>query len=256
MLELRSLSVCLDGRQILQNITFTLRPQRLTVLLGRNGSGKSTLLSGISRQLPHTGQVLWEGRDMKTFTPKQRARRLAYLPQALPAPPVTVAEMAAFGRNPYLDLTGRLTAQDWAVIDAALAQVGVEDLFHRRVDTLSGGECQRAALAMILAQDTPLALLDEPTAHLDPACQAEFLQLLRSLTESQGKAFLTVLHDPALAVAWADDILVLDKGTLVFAGSKEACLEQAVLEKTFCLERYTFPEKNGERIFFSPRATR
>jgi iron complex transport system ATP-binding protein len=116
------------------------------------------------------------------------------------------------------------------------------------VDTLSGGEKQRVALAMILAQNTPIALLDEPGAHLDLKHQAAFLELLK---RQEKKTFLVILHDLTAAVRYADDILVLDRGELLFAGTREECLKQEILEKTFGLRRFALEEQGEKRYFFT-----
>lgn len=253
MLILRNLSVRLDGKQILDDISFTLRPHRLTALVGRNGSGKSTLLACVNQQVPYTGEILEGEKNLALLPPKERAKALSILPQSLPAPHITAGEMASFGRNPYQDFTGRLTQKDKQVVREALKDANAADLTHRYVDTLSGGERQRVALAMILAQNTPIALLDEPTAHMDQSHEAVFLQRLTELKQTRKKTFLVVLHDLTLAARYADDLIVLDSGRLVFAGTKETCLEQEILEKTFSLQRFTFEEAGQKRIFFSAR---
>ena len=252
MLTIRDLSVRLGGKQILEGLSFTLRPHRLTALVGRNGSGKSTLLACVNQQTPYTGEILEGEKDLALLSPRERSRILAILPQSLPAPHITAYEMAAFGRTPYLDFTGRLTEKDKKAVASALADARAEDLAHRYVDTLSGGERQRIALAMILAQSTPIALLDEPTAHMDQLYEAAFLQQLTHLKAARKKTFLVVLHDLTQAVRYADDLIVLDGGKLVFAGSKEDCLSEKLLEKTFRLRRYDFTENGETRIFFSP----
>jgi iron complex transport system ATP-binding protein len=157
--------------------------------------------------------------------------------------------MAALGRNPYLDFTGRLTDKDKQAVENALRDADALELSERYVDTLSGGEKQRIALALILAQNTPIALLDEPTAHMDLGYEAAFLDLLQKLKTQRKKTFLLILHDLNLAAEYADDLIVLDGGRLAFAGSREQCLEQEILEKTFGLKRYTMEN----RIFFSAK---
>lgn len=249
MLEFRHVSVRLDGKQILDRVSFCVRPHRLTVLVGRNGSGKSTLLSCVNQQLPYTGQILDGEKDLARLRARERAGAVAILPQMLPAPHLFSEEVVAFGRNPHLDFTGRLTAQDRAVISDALLQADAQALTGRYVDTLSGGERQRVALAMILAQNTPIALLDEPTAHLDQSYEAAFLRTLVRLKTERKKTFLVVLHDLTTAVRYADDLVVLDQGRLLYAGTKEACLEQCILEDTFQLKRYTAEDQ----IFFLPK---
>ena len=245
MLEYKDVSLRLGGAQILDGISFSLRPGGLTALVGRNGSGKSTLLSCLDG-MPYRGTVMLGGEDLRTVPPRRRARMAAILHQDMPAPRLTVRELAAFGREPYLDFTGRLREQDREVVDRALRDAQVSGLADRRVDTLSGGERQRAYLAMVLAQETELLLLDEPGAHLDRAWEASFLELL---TRLEGRTVLLALHDLDAAVRYARDILVLEEGKLIFSGTVEECLQKEILEKTFCLRRYTAEEG---RIFFAP----
>lgn len=251
MLILRNISLRLGERQILNNVSFTLRPHRLTALVGRNGSGKSSLLACVNQQVPYTGEILEGEKNLAFLSPRERARTVAILPQTLPVPHITAEEMASFGRSPYLDLTGRLTDKDRAVVADALRDADAEGLAHRYVDSLSGGERQRVALAMILAQNTPIALLDEPTAHLDQVYEAAFLQQLQQLRSKRKKTMLVVLHDLTMAVRYADDLIVLDGGEVVFSGSREDCLRQRVLETTFGLRRYLAESDGRTQIFFS-----
>ena len=245
MLEYKDVSLRLDGACILDSISFRLRPGGLTALVGRNGSGKSTLLACLDG-MPYKGTVLLNGQDLKKVPPRRRARMAAILHQDLAAPRLTVRELASFGRQPYLDFTGRLTPWDREAVERSLRDARVLELAERRVDTLSGGERQRAYLAMVLAQETELLLLDEPGAHLDRAWEASFLELLTGLEE---KTVLLAIHDLDAAVRYARDILVLDGGKLIFSGTVEECLQQQILEKTFRLRRYTAEEG---RIFFAP----
>lgn len=249
MLELRNVSVCIGQKQILRNVTFSLRPHRLTALVGRNGSGKSTLFSCVNQQIPYTGEITEGEKNLTLILPRERARAVAILPQILPAPHVTAWEMAAFGRNPYLDFTGRLTGEDKQIVAAALEDASAADLAERYVDTLSGGERQRVQLAMLLAQNTPITLLDEPTSHMDQSHEAAFLDLLQDLKQRKKKTFLVILHDLTLAAEYADDLIVLDGGAVIFAGTKEDCLEKEIIEKTFGLKRYRAEGK----IFFSAK---
>lgn len=250
MLTVHNVSVRLDGKDILKNVSFQLHPNRLTVLVGRNGSGKSTLLSCVNQQTPYIGTITVEGKDLSKLSVRQRAKTVAILPQSLPAPQITLREMTAFGRNPYLDFTGRLTQTDQEMVEQAMVDAQAEDLAGRYVNTLSGGERQRGALAMILAQNTPIMLLDEPTAHMDLAYEAQFLERLTRLKEK--KTILIVLHDLNLAAQYADDMVVLDDGQLKFWGTKDACLEKEVLEKTFGLRRFTIEEEK-RRCFFAAK---
>ena len=251
MLEIENLSVGFGNRQVLSDVSFSLRPHRLTVMVGRNGSGKSTLLSCINQQIPYTGTICDGQRNLALTPPRERAQAIAILPQALPAPHITAREMVSLGRNPWLDFTGRLTGADKQAVEAALRDADALELAQRYTDTLSGGERQRVALAMILAQNTPVALLDEPTAHMDLKYEAAFLELLQKLKQERKKTFLVVLHDLTLAARYADDLIVLDGGKMVFSGSKEDCLEQRILEKTFGLRRFAIAAEGEKRIFFA-----
>jgi iron complex transport system ATP-binding protein len=249
MLIFNDVSVHFGKKTALDAVSFSLRPHRLTALVGRNGSGKSTLLRCVNQQIAYTGTITEGEKNLALLAPRERAKAVAILPQTLPAPHITARELAAFGRSPYLDFTGRLTQTDRAAVEAALADADAAALAGRYVDTLSGGERQRVQLAMILAQNTPIALLDEPTAHMDLGYEAAFLDLLQKLKTQRKKTFLLILHDLNLAAEYADDLIVLDGGRLAFAGSREQCLEQEILEKTFGLKRYTMEN----RIFFSAK---
>ena len=242
MLKIENLSVRFGQKRVLDQVSFTLKPRRLTVLVGRNGVGKSTLLGCVNQQLPYTGTIREGDRDLARLAPRQRAKTIAILPQSLPSPHITARELVSLGRNPYLDFTGRLTEEDRQAVEEALRDAAAAELAERYVDTLSGGEKQRIALAMILAQNTPIALLDEPTAHMDLGYEASFLELLRKLAAERERTFLLILHD-----------LVLDAGKIVFAGGKAECLEQEVLEKTFGLKRYRTSDSARERLFFSAK---
>ena len=253
MLVVNDLSVRFGRKQVLDSVSFALRPHRLTALVGRNGSGKSTILNCVNNQIPYTGTILDGEKNLALIPARERAKAIAILPQTLPSPHITVRELVSFGRNPYLDFTGRLTDADKQVVEQALRDADAKELAEQYADTLSGGEKQRILLAMILAQNTPIALLDEPTAHMDLSYEAAFLKLLRKLKTERKKTFLVILHDLNLAVEYADDLIVLDGGKVIFAGNKEECLEQEVLEKTFQLQRFTLRDGEEERIIFSVR---
>ena len=249
MLEIKNLSVGFGSRMVLRDVSFALRPRRLTVLVGRNGAGKSTLFGCVNQQLPYGGTITQGERNLAAIPPRERAKSIAILPQSMPVPHITGRELVALGRNPWVDFTGRLREADKQAVEDALRDTDTLDLADRYADTLSGGEKQRMLLAMILAQNTPVALLDEPTAHLDLSYQTAFLELLRKLIRERDKTFLLILHDLNLAAEYADDLIVLDGSRVVFAGAKEDCLAREILEKTFGLKRYTVED----RVFFGAK---
>lgn len=242
MLEFRNVSVHLGRKDIVKNINFTVKKGKITVLLGKNGSGKSTLIRAAGGMLKCNGEILWEGR---TLAPAQRARLAAFLPQQLPETELTVEEVVALGRHPYTGLLGKTGAADRAAVARALSAMGLEGLCERSVATLSGGEKQRVFLAQALAQQTPLLVLDEPATFMDVAAAGEVDALCRNL-RAEGRTVLAVMHDLSRAVALADEIVVLEAGKIIFAGSKQNCLEQRVLERCFGVRRI----QAEEHIFF------
>ncbi len=237
MLEINSLSLTLARRTVLRDISATVRRGRLTVLLGKNGSGKTSLLRCLTRELPYEGRVTLDGMPTEELAPRELARRLAYLPQLLPETPLTVRELAMLGRSPYLSLLSHPSEDDRAAVLSAMQRVGVEALAERSLLSLSGGERRRAFLAMVLAQATPLLLLDEPTSHLDAITRRELLALLGTATRGEGTCALVVLHDVNDAIRLADDILLMEEGRLTFAGTRDEFLAAQFPERHFGLTR-------------------
>ncbi|MBQ3085519.1 MAG: ABC transporter ATP-binding protein [Clostridia bacterium] len=229
-MQFKNFTVSYGKKEILKALTFELSPRSLTVLVGKNGSGKSTLLRAVNREVPYRGELLLEGKPLASLSLREQAKRIAFLPQLLPTPALTVEGLAALGRSPYLGLSGRLAESDRKKIEAALRLSGAEAWRDRPLSTLSGGERQRAYLAMILAQDADIWLLDEPTTYLDPGAVSDFLALLRTLAREQDKAILAVLHDLNAAVAYADRLLLLHEGRLA---------DPAALEQVFGVQKYT-----------------
>lgn len=222
------------SRSILEDVSFTAGSGQITVIIGRNGAGKSTLASCVAgEKRDYRGQILIGGQDLRSLSAAERARKLAYLPQAIPHPHVTVRELAAFGRSPYTSFGGRLTAGDWEAADQAVAAVGLERFSGAFVDRLSGGERKKAFFAMTLAQDTPVILLDEPTAHLDVVSRFEFMDLLTQLRTATGKTFLVVMHELPEVLRCADSIAVIHDRRLVFQGAAEQCLAQRIPQQVF-----------------------
>ena len=212
---IKNLSAAYGKKQILTNLTFSLKPGTFTALIGKNGSGKSTLLGCINGRIPYTGEILLENRPLDTYPPREKAQKIGLLPQFLPDTALTAEQLITLGRNPHTGLTGRLQPADREAIASAIELTATQDLLNRAVRTLSGGERQRVYLTMLLAQDADILLLDEPTAHTDIGFTAEFLQLLRRLAETRNKTVLAVLHDLNAAVTYAHELFLLDQGRLV-----------------------------------------
>jgi iron complex transport system ATP-binding protein len=218
---------------VIEQLDLDLLPGKVTAIVGANACGKSTLLRSMSRLLtPRSGQVLLDGKAIHSLPAKQVARTLGLLPQSPIAPEgITVAELVGRGRHPHQGLMSRWSADDDRAIADALDVTATADLAERAVDELSGGQRQRVWIAMALAQQTDLLLLDEPTTFLDVSHQVEVLDLLTDLNRSTGTTIVMVLHDLNLAARYADHLVMISGGRLHGAGvPTEVFTEDAVRE--------------------------
>ena len=206
----RDLRVDVSGRTLVENLSFELRPGELLAVLGQNGAGKTLTLHTLAGlRAPAAGQVLLYGHDVVSASRRETARALALLPQHVDDIfPATVLDTAMIGRHPHIARFQWENSQDFAITEAALDAVGLGELAHRNVLTLSGGERRRLAIAQILAQQPDVYLLDEPTNHLDPQHQLDALRLFRSRADD-GAAVVASFHDVNLAVRYADRCLLL-----------------------------------------------
>ncbi|MCV7463632.1 ABC transporter ATP-binding protein [Micrococcus luteus] len=214
---------------------------RVTAIIGANGCGKSTLLRGLTRQLaPRAGSIEVLGRDAARVSARDYARTVALLPQHPVAPEgMTVAQLVARGRHPHRGLLGGRAAGDDAAIASALERTDLVELAEREAGTLSGGQRQRAWLALVLAQQTPVVLLDEPTSYLDLSHQVEVLDLVRALPDPRGGGRATVvavLHELNLAARSADHIVAMAAGRVVAQGTPGEVIVPEVLAEVFGLD--------------------
>ena len=247
MLEARNLSAGYPGRAVLAGVSLAVRPGRVLALLGPNGCGKSTLLRTMAGLLPPLGgEVLLDGR--RDYSPRQAAQRVAYLPQSRTAPNITVRRLVLHGRFPYLSYPRRYGREDYEAVDRALAAADALDLADRPLPELSGGQRQKAYLAMALAQETEAILMDEPTTFLDIRHQLEVLALVRRLAE-EGRGVVLALHDLCLALTAADDVAVLGEGRLLALGGPEAIYQSKVLERVMGVRLDRSEGPGGRRYF-------
>ena len=215
--QLSNLKFEIRGSVLLHSLTLDLDSRGITGVIGQNGSGKSTLLKILARQQPASaGEVSYGGRPLGAWPNREFARTVAYLPQQTPATAgLKVRELVALGRYPWHGALGRFRESDQAKVDEALSLTGVQPYADRLIDTLSGGERQRVWLAMLVAQDARLLLLDEPIAALDVAHQVEVLRLLRRLSAEKGIASVVVIHEINMAARFCDRIVALKDGRLI-----------------------------------------
>ena len=247
MLEAKNLSAGYPGRAVLAGVSLAARPGRVLALLGPNGCGKSTLLRTMAGLLPPLGgEVLLDGR--RDYSPRQASQRVAYLPQSRTAPNITVRRLVLHGRFPYLSYPRRYGREDYEAVDRALAAADALDLADRPLPELSGGQRQKAYLAMALAQETEAILMDEPTTFLDIRHQLEVLALVRRLAE-EGRGVVLALHDLCLALTAADDVAVLGEGRLLALGGPEAVYQSKVLERVMGVRLDRSEGPGGRRYF-------
>jgi iron complex transport system ATP-binding protein len=222
------------ARGVLQGIDLVLEPGALIALVGPNGAGKSTLLRALAGLIrPTAGSVTLDGVDVASLSRAALASRIAVVPQTFDTLfPFTVREIVALGRSARLGLFARPTSGDAAAVARAIDAQDLGALVDRRLDALSGGERQRVVLAMALAQEADVLLLDEPTAHLDPAHQIGIVRRSAELARSRGVVALAVLHDLNLA-ALADRVVVLDGGRIVGDGPPAAALTSDLVARVF-----------------------
>ena len=247
MLEFHKVCCKIRKKEILKDISFSVKAGHIVALVGKNGSGKSTLLRIANREIPYGGSIHLGGEPIEAFTPRERALRMAYLPQQLAAPAMSVMSLVSLGRSPHMPPFSRMSDADRAAVKEAMEATDTLRLSEAAVNTLSGGERQRAHLAMALAQKAPLLMLDEPTTYLDTDARRDFLSLLSRLVRARNGAALCVLHDINDAIRIADEIALLEKGELAFFGSTHDFIDGGLPEGHFGL---TAHKTDGELPFY------
>ncbi|WP_408898080.1 ABC transporter ATP-binding protein [Nocardioides sp. R1-1] len=236
-LEIERLTLGYGDREVVHGLDLVIAPGEVTAIVGPNACGKSTLLRSMTRLLaPRAGRVLLDGEALHTLPARQLALRLGLLPQSPIAPEgITVGDLVGRGRHPHQRAFARWSHADDVAVAAALEATGTLDLVDRAVDELSGGQRQRVWIAMALAQETEILLLDEPTTYLDVSHQVEVLDLLTDLNRAQGTTIVMVLHDLNLAARYADHLVALREGTLYAAGRPQDVLDPTLVEDVFGL---------------------
>jgi iron complex transport system ATP-binding protein len=237
-LRAENLTLAYEDRTVLADLGVQIPDGSFTVIVGPNACGKSTLLKALARMLkPKAGAVYLDGAVISSYRSKEVARRLGLLPQSSLAPGgITVGELVARGRYPHQRLLRQWSTDDEAVVAEAMRLTGVLDLSEALVDELSGGQRQRVWLAMVLAQQTPILLLDEPTTFLDIAHQIEVLDLCADLYTEHGHTLVAVLHDLNQACRYATRLIVMEPGGRIAAqGDPSQVVTAELVERVFGL---------------------
>ncbi len=237
--DLRAVGVVLgyDDHTVVDGVDVAIPSGQVTAVVGANASGKSTLLRGLARLLvPRGGSVLLDGHDLNRTPTREVARRLGLLPQSPLAPDgVTVGDLVARGRSPHQKWWQQWSAEDERAVTEALAATDTTELAERQVDELSGGQRQRVWLAMALAQETELLLLDEPTTYLDLAHQVEVLELVAELNATRGRTVVMVLHDLNHAARYATHVIAMKDGRVVAEGPPAEVVTRELVAEVFGL---------------------
>jgi iron complex transport system ATP-binding protein len=258
-IPLRSDAVTLsyDKRIIAQNLTLGIPAGSFTAIIGPNACGKSTLLRAMAGLLaPTSGQMVLDGKAIASLSPREIAQRLGLLPQTAVAPEgITVAELVARGRYVHQRLLRQWSTDDRAAVEDALRLTNVTELAERRVEHLSGGQRQRVWIAMVLAQQTPLILLDEPTTYLDIAHQMDVLNLLHELNAA-GRTVVAVLHDLNHAARYASHIIAMKAGQVIASGAPDKVITAQNVSEVFGLQTDVIPDPVTGNPMVVPHDTR
>ncbi|MCW6086018.1 ABC transporter ATP-binding protein [Clostridium sporogenes] len=248
-IETKNLDIAYEDTLIVKELNMQIPKGKITSIIGANGCGKSTILKAVGRILkPKNGLVHLSGQDISKLSTKEIAKKMAILPQNPTAPSgLTVSELVAYGRFPHQKGFGNLTKEDKKIVKWALDATKLSEFERREVDTLSGGQRQRVWIAMALAQQTDLILLDEPTTYLDLAHQLEVLKLLYELNRNQKCTIVMVLHDLNLAARFSDYIIAIQKGDIIKYGPPEEVMTPEVLRKTFNINADIVIESKSNR---------
>jgi iron complex transport system ATP-binding protein len=238
LLEVQKLTVRVGEATLVDDVSFSLDEGERLTIVGPNGAGKSTLVNAITQGVPYSGEVLFEGVDLRRLKPLERAHRMGVLTQThFVGYAFSVEELVSLGR--YSRTRGPFSEHsdaDRAAIDEALARCGLEGLTRQSVLTLSGGELQRAFLAQVFAQDPRLLVLDEPTNHLDLVYQKRVFELIDDWLAASGRALLSVTHDLSLARAFSSRVILMDRGRIVAMGAPADALSPTRLSAVYGMD--------------------
>ncbi|MCG7291217.1 ABC transporter ATP-binding protein [Corynebacterium afermentans] len=237
MLHVRDLTVSYGAATIIDGLVLDVPRGGVTTIVGPNGCGKSTLLRAVAGLIPRErGEVVLDGRNTAEMKRREIARTLAVLPQTPVAPDgLTVRDLVGRGRHPHQTWLRQTLEKDSAMVDEVMELTQVAEFAERPLERLSGGQRQRAWIAMVLAQDTPLVLLDEPTTYLDLSHSVELLALIRRLADDMGRTVVMVLHDLNLAARFSDQLVVMKGGEVQAAGTPAEVVSEQLLADVFSL---------------------
>ena len=255
MVKLENISFSYNKKQeFIKDLSLEFKSGEVTTILGPNGSGKSTLLHMISTYLkPKSGKIYLGDKDLGKLKQKEIAKYISCVYQENEAPDdITVRDLVSFGRNIYSNVKKEDKEENKRMIDFALKATGIEEIQDKKVVNLSGGQTQRAFIAMSLAQNTEVLLLDEPTTYLDIYHQIEILEVVKSLNEKYNITIVMVLHDLNQAINYSHNIVIMKNGNLIKQGKATEVLNEQTIKDVYNVSGYIHKEDN-EEIYFIPK---
>ncbi|MEY8355444.1 ABC transporter ATP-binding protein [Lachnospiraceae bacterium 54-53] len=255
VLSAGSLIAGYDKKIIINNIDVVIPNHKISVIIGANACGKSTLLKTLARLIkPSSGQICLDGKQIGSIPSGQLARTLGLLPQSPIVPEgIAVSDLVSRGRYPHQNFLKGMGKKDYEAVEEALEIMGITELADRSVDELSGGQRQRVWIAMALAQQTDILLLDEPTTFLDITYQIEILDLLTDLNRKKGTTIVMVLHDINLSARYADHIFAVQKGNLIAQGEPSEVISEKLIKQVFGLDCMVIEDPVSGTPFIVPK---
>lgn len=253
ILKTEKLESCYEDFRVFKDIDLEIEEGKITTIIGPNGCGKSTLLKTMGRIIkPNSGTVYLRNENMIKIHTKNIAKHLALLPQNPVAPPeLKVEELVSYGRFPHCKKMSKLTAKDKEIIEWAINITKISDFRERELGCLSGGQRQKVWLAMALAQETEILLLDEPTTYLDMSHQLEVLKIVEELNKEKNCTVVMVLHDINHASRFSHNIVAMKKGKIIAVGKPDEIITRPILKEVFNIEaRVMIDEEIGAPVCF------
>ena len=249
-----NISIAYGKRTILEDVSMEFEQGKITTIIGPNGCGKSSLLKTVPRTVtPVKGSVLFEGKDLRSYAPKELAKKIAYLPQLHTSPAdIDIRTLVSYGRYPYKRFGSGLTAEDRDIIDETLELTGLSHMGNRLLNNLSGGEKQRAWIAMTICQKPEILLLDEPITYLDIGYQIEVLELVKELCERLHITIVMVLHDMNFTARYSHRIYVLKDGHVFDYGKPDSIISHNTMKDVFHIDSQIIHDGKNDCPFMIP----
>lgn len=233
MIKLNNITAGYNKVEIIKNINIAFEEGSITSIAGKNGCGKTTLLKTASNLLkPFSGEITIRGKDISSIPNKELAKKISFLPQLRTVPNITVFNLVMHGRYPYLGFSRTPQKEDREIVDKAIENMRLNEYINKNIQELSGGQRQKAYIAMVLAQDTDIIFLDEPTTYLDINHQLEILEIIKKL-KKMGKTIVMVLHDLSYALSYSDKICLMENGEVAIYDTPQAVFGSKEIDRIF-----------------------